>query len=146
MDGVSIAASIISVVVVGLQCIKFIHQTASGIKNGPNAVHKVATASQNLSQFLEQINDLAEQAKETLAGKDIRFLQELQPLLEECVRRLDHIKETLQKFPAASGDHIWNRTKRKTKIYLHEKDFEEMWNVLNHYTQLLGSQLARIDM
>lgn len=142
MEPVGIAASLIAVVTCGLQCIKFIHQTTSGIKNGPNAVQRVATASQNLWQFLEQIDDLAEQARETLAGKDPRFFQELQPLLRECVSRLSHIKEKLQRFPARSGDRLWSRV----KIYLREKDFEEMWNVLNHYIQLLGSQLARMDM
>ncbi len=142
MEGLGVAASVVAVSTIGLQSTKFIYQTLCGIKVGSKAVIKLAMATEDLSKLLEQIKGLAQRAKETLGEHEAKFFEDFSPLLSECVGELKLIKGKLGKFTAASNHQLWNNV----KIYLHEKDFDEMWRNVHHYVQLFGSQLSIAGM
>lgn len=136
MDGLGIAASVIAVITVGLRSSKFIYETVSGIKGGPKTVQNLVTVSRNLSNLLEQIKGLAERANDTLGEHDAKFFDAFRSLLCDCVAELQFIRRELDKFIVASDHQTWNNV----KMYLHEKDFDKMWNSIQHYVQLFGSQ------
>lgn len=136
-----VAASIITVITLGLQSSKFIHETVSGIKGGPATVQKLVKAAQNLSKLLEQIKELAGRATETLGEHDAHFFGGFTPLLSDCVGELQHIRETLGKI-IRSDFTLWNNV----KTYLHEKDFDKMWNSIHYYVHSLGTQLVHAEM
>lgn len=138
MEGVGVAASLITIIVLGLQSSKFIFKTADGIKGAPTTVRKLVTAAKNISQLLEQVKGLAERAKKILGEQDAKFFEDLRPLLNDCVRDLRHIEGKIGKFAVASDHQLWNNV----KTHLHEKDFDKMWNSIHHYVQLFGSQLS----
>lgn len=142
MEGVGVAASFITVVLVGLQSSKFIYETASGILGGPTTIQKLVKAAKNLSNLLEQVHGLAQRAKDTLGEHDARFFEDFRPLLEECVEELQIIQSKLGRFSTASGHKLWNNV----KTHLHEKDFDKMWNTIAHYVQILGSQIVHAGM
>ncbi|ERF68622.1 hypothetical protein EPUS_07183 [Endocarpon pusillum Z07020] len=144
MEGVGVAASFITVVLVGLQSSKFIYEIASEISGGPTTVQKLTKATRNLSKLLEQVRGLAQQANDLLGEHDARFFEDFRPLLCECVRELQLIQRKLDKFDRTPGHKFWNNV----KMHLHEKDFDKMWNTIHHYVQVLGSHLvhAGIDL
>lgn len=136
MDGLGIAASVIAVIRVGLRSSKFIYETVSGIQGGPKTVQKLVTVSRNLSNLLEQIKGLAERANDTLGEHDAKIFDAFRPLLCDCVAGLQFIRRELDKFIVASDHQRWNNV----KMYLREKDFDKMWNSIQHYVQLFCSQ------
>jgi Fungal N-terminal domain of STAND proteins len=142
MESIGVAASIITVITLGLQSSKFIYETGSGIKGGPATVQKLVKAAQNLTKLLEQTKELAGRAKETLGEHDARFFEDFKPLLCDCVGELQHIRETLGKFIGSSDFTFWNNV----RTYLREKDFDRMWNSVHYYVQSLGTQLVHAGM
>ncbi len=136
------AASLITVVLLGLQSSKFIYETASGILGGPATIEKLVKVAKNLSTLLEQVRGLAQRAKETLGEHDARFFDDFRPLLDECVEELQIIQGKLGRFNTASSHKLWSNV----RTYLHEKDFDKMWNTIHHYVQILGSQVAHAGM
>jgi Fungal N-terminal domain of STAND proteins len=142
MEGIGVTASIITVITLGLQSSKFIFEAVSGIKGGPATVQKLVKAAQNLSKLLEQIKEIARRATETLGEHDAQFFEDLKPLLCDCVGELQHIRETLGKITRSSDSTLW----KNVKTYLHEKDFDKMWNRIHYYVQFLGTQLVHAGM
>ncbi len=142
MEGVGVAASFITVVLLGLQSSKFIYETTSGILGGPTTIQKLVKAARNLSTVLEQVRGLAQRAKGTLGEHDARFFEDFRPLLDKCVEELQIIQRKLGRFNTASSHRLWINV----RTYLHEKDFDKMWNTIHHYVQILGSQIAHAGM
>lgn len=138
MEGLGVAASVVAVTTIGLQSLRLIYQTIREIKHGSKAAQKLVLATEYLSKFLEQIKGLAQRAKETLGEHEAKFFENLEPLLSECVGELKLIKKNLDKFTAPSSHRLWNNV----KIFIHEKDVEEMWRNVRHYLQLFESQLS----
>jgi Fungal N-terminal domain of STAND proteins len=137
-----VAASIITVIALGVQSSKFIYETVSGIKGGPATAQKLVKAAQDLSKLLEQFKELAGRVTETLGEHDAQFFEDSKPLLCDCVKELQYIRETLSKFIRSSDLPFWNNV----RTYLHEKDFDKMWNSIHYYVQSLGTQLLHAGM
>ncbi len=138
MEGLGVAASLLAVIVLGLKSSKIIYQIVNGIKGGPIAVQKLANASKHLSELLHQIRETAVQANDILSSNDARFFENFKPIISDCVRDLKPIEEKLGKSTVASGHRLW----QNVKLYIHEKEFEQMGSTVNHYLQLFGSQLG----
>jgi len=139
---IGVGASIITIIILGLNSSKFIYETVSGIRGGPATVQKLVNAAQNLSKLLEQIKELAGRATETLGEHDAHFFEDFKPLLCECVDELQHIQKTLGKIIRSSDFTLWNNV----KTYLREKDFDKMWNSIHYYVESLGTQLVHAGM
>ena len=107
----------------------------SGIKNGPQAVQRVASALQDLSKLLQQLQDCA----------DPFFLRaDLERLVGTCAKDLKAIKDEIGKLakPAANkAVKSWGNLKAMLK----ERDLEGMSNCIRQHVIILSLQMQIIE-
>ena len=146
MEAIGGVASVISVVTLALQSTKAIFEVASSVKHGSDDIDRLARATSNLTELLEVIKRLAEHAESTKSLAEGKLLEELTPLIDQCANALREIVPKLDQVQRDPKDRRWKRVKKQARVYLDTKRIAEIWNVVNHYVQLLGSRLTNASV
>ena len=146
MEAIGGVASIIAVVTLALQSTKVIYEAASSVNHGSDDIDRLAKATSNLEELLEVIKRLAEHAENTKSVADGKLLEELTPLIDQCANALSNIAPKLDQMKIDDKDRPWKKVKKHAKVYLDTKRIAEIWNVVNHYVQLLGSRLTNASV
>ena len=146
MEAIGGVASAITVVTLALQSTKAIYEVASSVKHGSDDIDRLARATSNLIELLEVIMRLVEHAERTRSVAEGKLLKELIPLIDQCANALREIAPKLDQVQKDSKDRRWKRAMKHAKVYLDSKGIAEIWNVVNHYLQLLGSRLTNASV
>jgi hypothetical protein len=146
MEGLGVAASVITVVTIALQSVQFISDTVSQIKDGPHSVNRLTAACSDLKQLFDIVEETAKRSEHILGATDSAFLNDVRPLLEKCVADLESINNTLSRLELPSGARFRDKVTVNAKSYVHAKDLERMWSTVHRYVQLLETRLSHIEV
>ena len=114
----------------------------SHVAHGSDDIDRLARATGNLEKLLEVIKRLAVHAESTNSVAEGRLLEELKHPVEHCANALGHISVKLVKLQKDSKDGRWEKAKKYARVYLDTKGITEIWNIVNHYMQILGACLG----
>jgi len=149
MEAVGFAASLLTLVSAALESTKVIYELASNLVDSPKALENLATAIKHLESILryfERLGTSGSIRREELQQIDDAFWADLSDLLADCNKDLSNIRHHLDKINASSSPHIAKKTRRAIRMKLQERDLEEIWKKLLHYTELFTWQLNRTGM
>lgn len=131
MDGVSGAASVITVVGVALNSTQAIYSFVSGIKNGPKTIQQIMSSIQDLSKLLNQLQGRTDQ---------FDLAAQLDDTVKRCAQDLKAFEQGLAKLSPLVGNRgvrLW----KKLKTSLREKELERTSRVIQSHTAALSLQL-----
>ena len=136
MDGLSGAASVITVFGLALSSTQAIYNIISGIKNGPNAIQSMKSSLQDLLKLLLQLRECTDQ---------LYLAADLEGSVSKCVQDLRAFEHQLAKLcPWADSSRavrFWNNV----KAALQEKDLEMMSAMIQRHVAALSLQLQIIQ-
>ena len=135
MDGLSGAASVITVFGLALSSTQAIYNIISGIKNGPNAIQSMKSGLQDLLKLLQQLTGCPDQ---------FYLAADLEGSVNKCVQDLRASEHQLVKLcPWADSRAVrfWNHV----KAALQEKDLERMFAMIQRHIAALSLQLQIIE-
>ena len=135
MDGLSGAASVITVVGLAVSSTQVIYNIISGIKNGPNAIHSMESSLQDLLKLLLQLKGSTDQ---------LYLAVDLEGSVSKCVQDLKASEDQLAKLcPRVDSKavRLWNNV----KAALQEKDLERMSAMIQRHVTSLSLQLQIIE-
>lgn len=137
MDGVSGAASIVAVIGFALSSTKIVHDTISGIKDGPNAILQTNSALEDLRKILEQI--------EALDAGLTSINANLQNVIRKCATELKAFENKIGCLRILPTDKKLGKAWKRVKTMIKQDDFQNMWHVINRHVSALGLQLQLIE-
>ena len=146
MEALGGVASAITVLTLALQSTKVIYEVVSSISHGSDDIDRLARATSNLQKLLENTKQLAEHVERTKSMVDANLLGKMKPLLDQCADDLGEISRKLSPLQKDSKDRRWKKAIKHTKVYLDTKGATEIWNVVNHYVELLGTCLGNVSV
>ena len=135
MDGLSGAASVITVFGVAVSSAQAIYNIISGIKYGPNAIQSMKSSLQDLLKLLLQLKGCTDQ---------LYLAADLEGFVSKCVQDLKASEDQLAKLsPRADSRAVrfWNNV----KAALQEKDLERMSAMIQRHVAALSLQLQIIE-
>ncbi|KAK0512253.1 hypothetical protein JMJ35_005381 [Cladonia borealis] len=135
MDGLSGAASVITVVGLAVSSTQTIYNIVSGIKNGPNAIQSIKSSLQDLLKLLQQLKGSTDQ---------LYLAVDLEGSVSKCVQDLKASEDQLAKLcPRVDSKavRLWNHV----KAALQEKDLERMSAMIQRHVASLSLQLQIIE-
>ena len=146
MEALGGVASVIAVITLALQSTKVIYEFTSSISHGSDDINRLATATGNLQNLLEDTKLLTEHANRTNSVADGNLLEKIKPLVDRCANDLGEISGKLSHLQKDSKDGRWKKAKKHAKVYLDTKRVTEIWNTVNHYVELLGSSFGNASV
>ena len=135
MDGLSGAASVITVFGVAVSSTQAIYNIISGIKHGPNAIQSMKSSLQDLLKLLLQLKGCTDQ---------LYLAVDLESSVGKCVQDLKASEDQLAKLcPGADSRavRLWNNI----KAALQDKDLERMSAMIQRHIAALSLQLQIIE-
>ena len=135
MDGLSGAASVITVFGLALSSTREIYNVVSGIKSGPKAVQQIASTLKDLSDLLQQ-----------LTGCTDRFYlaADLEETVCKCARDLEALKHDLGKLSTTDTNRavrLW----KNVKVTLKERDLEQISARIQQHIIALSLRMQIIE-
>ncbi|ERF71232.1 hypothetical protein EPUS_08150 [Endocarpon pusillum Z07020] len=130
-------ASVLTFIAVALQSTKSIYEAVSGIKSGPQQVESLASAVRTLDSVLTQLSNCPA-VKSADPETDLKVILSL---IESCKGDVSHYEGELRKVRISLNDKKTEKAWKKVKTILQEKDFQRMWDGVNHHVSALGFQL-----
>lgn len=153
MEALGGVASAITVLTLALQSTKVIYEVVSSISHGSDDIDRLARATSNLQKLLENTKQLAEHVERTksmvdanLLGKMKPLLGKMKPLLDQCADDLGEVSRKLSPLQRDSKDRRWKKAIKHAKVYLDTKGATDIWNVVNHYVEFLGTCLGNVSV
>lgn len=131
------AASVLTFIAVALQSTKSIYEAVSAIKSGPQQVESLASAVRTLQSVLTQLSNCPA-VKSADPETDLKVILSL---IESCKCDVLRYEGELRKVRISPDDKKTGRAWKKFKTILQEKDFQRMWDGVNHHISALGFQL-----
>jgi len=135
MDGLSVAANIISIVTAGVRSAVVIREILNGIKDGPAHVRELGIKVDEVSGLLKQLKVL----QQHVSGNE---LDELSTMTQRCAAELETFEGKISKLRNVPGDRRWAKVRKGLKTILKEDDFLSMSRRLSHYIGVFGVQLG----
>ena len=135
MDGLSGAASVITVVGLAVSSTQTIYNIISGIKHGPHAIQSMTSSLQDLLKLLLQLKGSTDQ---------LYLAVDLEGSVSKCVQDLKACEDHLAKlcpWVDSKAVRFWNNV----KAALQEKDLERMSAVIQRHVASLSLQLQIIE-
>lgn len=133
MDGVSSAASIVTVLGLSLQSIKVIYRVVSGVEDGKEAVQHTLYILKSLEDLLQQLITL---------GTGFESHAHLQVLIQNCAKDLKKFEKKVGKVRMSSSDNKLSRAWTGFKTSLRKNEVTQMGNILQTHVSLLLLQLS----
>ena len=135
MDGLSGAASVLTVFSLALSSIREIYEVVSGIRSGPKTVKQMVFTVKDLSDLLQQ-----------LTGYTDRFYlaADLEETVSKCARDLEPFKGDLAKLSTTDTNkavRLW----KNVKVILKERDLEMMSARIQQHTIALSLRIQIIE-
>lgn len=140
MDGLSVAASLTTLVSVALQSSSFIYQFVKAVHDAPHRTKTLASRVHGLHQILVQIAKLIETQHLSEREESHLHLRELRRALQACANDLQKLQLKLQKLNVAQDKGL-RRAAYAVKSILGSKEFENADAALQEHKQNLGLQL-----
>lgn len=137
-DGLSIAASVITVAGLAYSSSKMLYQTISDIHDAPETFVHLKTDVETLSQTIHFLHQELEKKETDVALSEAQKsnLREIKPTLKACRSACDAFKGKIDKFMRHSKDgHISLRD--KLKLQFHDKEIGAFQARLGSYKSTL---------
>ena len=138
MDGVSGAASVITVVGMALTSVKIMHETISKVRDGPNIVVRTALALEDLQKLLERIRGM--NARLPSSNTD------LQGLIQRCATGLKAFEKKIGGLRILPTDKRSGKAWKRVKTVLKQDDFQQMWEMINQQIRALNLGLQMVGL
>ncbi|KAL9634727.1 MAG: hypothetical protein Q9164_003916, partial [Protoblastenia rupestris] len=135
MDGLSGAASVITVFGLALSSTKVIYSVVSGIKNGPKAIQQIMSSLQDLLKLLQQLIGCTDQ---------FYLAADLEDSVGRCAQDLKAFEHQLAKL-SLSADNRAVRVWKNVKATFQEKDLERMSALVQRHVAALSLQLQIVE-
>ena len=135
MDGISGAASVITIFSLALSSIQVIYNTVKGIKNAPRIIQHMIFSLQDLSNLLEQLRGFTDR---------LYLATDFGGLIAKCAADLKEFEEKLAKLsPPANKKPV--RLWKNIKATLQERDLEMMSGLIQRHVAALSLQMQIIE-
>ena len=135
MDGLSGAASVITVFGLALSSTQVIYNIVSSVKNGPKAIQQTLSSLQDLLKLLQQFTGCTDQ---------FYLVADLEDSVDRCAQDLKAFEHQLAKL-SPSADNRAVRIWKNVKATLQEKDLERMSALIQRHVTALSLQLQIIE-
>ena len=135
MDGVSAAASVITVLGVALSSAQILYNAVSNIQDAPDAILRIASYLKSLSKLLQQLSAMHHSGS---------LANDLDELIRNCAAHLKTLKDKLGKLITSSGNRrvrLW----KNIKYMVQEKHLEKLADLLQQDLAALLIQLSIIE-
>ncbi len=132
-----VAASGIAIIGFALSSTKIIHDTISGIKDGPNEIARTKSALEDLRRILEQVEGLTA----GLASVN----SNLHNVIRNCAADLKAFENKVGCLRILPKDKITGKAWKRVKTMLKQDDFQKMWNTIKWHVSALSLQLQLIQ-
>ena len=135
MDGLSGAASVLTILGLALSSTRDIYNVVSSIRSGPKTVQQIVSTVKDLSDLLEQ-----------LTGYTDRFYlaADLEETVRKCARDLEAFKGDLTKLSTTDKNRavrLW----KNVKVILKERDLEMMSARIQQHIIALSLRMQVIE-
>ena len=139
------AAAAIAVITVSLQSTKLIYQTVEEIRNGPAVVAELASRTRKLDALLQQLLDLICHSQRSITTQDQHLWKSLEHEILQCSDYLNKAADKIKKLDSSLSSHPIEKTWRRIKVSLKDKDLERMSEQMQNYVAMLNTQLHIIN-
>ena len=135
MDGLSGAASVLTIFGLALSSTRDIYKVVSSIRSGPKTVQQIVSIVKDLSDLLQQ-----------LTGYTDRFYlaADLEETVSKCARDLEAFKDDLAKLSKTDSNRavrLW----KNVKVILKERDLEMMSARIQQHILALSLRMQVIE-
>lgn len=127
-------ASLMTLIVLALQSIKFIYETVSGIRDGPKQIQELAAEIKALEAILSQL----ESSSIVGEGAGHPSYTEIKQLIINCCEDVSRYEELLKKLEPSDSEKKLGLLWRRVKTVLKEKDIQRLLNAIQRYVGKLG--------
>lgn len=135
MDGISGAASVITIFSLALSSTQVIYNTVRGIKNAPKVIQHMISSLQDLSNLLKQLRGFTDR---------LYLAADLRGLVAKCAADLKEFEEKLAKLsPPANNKPV--RLWKNIKATLQERDLVKMSGLIQRHIAALSLQIQIIE-
>ena len=136
MDGLSGAASVITVAGMALTSVNIIHETISKVRDGPDIVVQTVSALEDLQELLERIRAMHTRLPSPNTN--------LQGLIQRCATGLKAFEKKIRDLRILPTDKRLGKAWKRVKTVLKQDDFQQIWETINQqiYALSLGLQLV----
>ena len=141
MDGISAAASILTIVTVALQSASYVNAIVTGIKDGPKQARELASAIGDLDRVLQQLSRLKILREEENGCN----LSEFKRLILKCADDVKGFGRTLINSQHLLGDKKLSKAWKQVRSSLKQSDFQQMSRIVNHHFTTLELQLSLLQ-
>ncbi|KAH8688464.1 hypothetical protein BGZ61DRAFT_453250 [Ilyonectria robusta] len=131
MEAIGVGANVLAFVLLGLKSAKFIHETLSAVKDGPEIVQRVARDILQLHWILERVH------QSRAAADDESLLFHAQ----QCVDDLGSLAEIVQRLQLATNERLTGRFWKRIKTVLSEKDLARISTQVTQKASLLDFRI-----
>lgn len=131
MEAIGVGANVLAFVLLGLKSAKFIHETLSAVKDGPEIVQRVARDILQLHWILERVH------QSRAAADDESLLFHAQ----QCVDDLGSLAEIVQRLQLATNERLTGRFWKRIKTVLNEKDLARISTQVTQKASLLDFRI-----
>lgn len=107
-----------TIVTLTLQSTKVIYEVASNISHGSDDINRLARVIKTLERLLKATKRLTEHTERTNTVAEGRLLEDLKPLVGQCVHALREIPPKLVQSQRDSRDGRLRKAKKHAKVYL----------------------------
>ena len=135
MDGLSGAASVITIVSLALSSSQVIYNTVSGIRNGPENLEQLITGLQSLLSVLQQLQG---------SSDSLYLAVNLPEQVQRCAANLKSFEKKLERLSSSTYNKTANLCKN-FKVVLQSKDLDRMVALIQQDVGTLSLQLQIIQ-
>lgn len=146
MEAVGVTPAILAIATAAIQSTKGVYEAVTAIRDGPEAVRRVANASNELLEMLNHFERFEPQLREILAERGDNWSENLHTRLQQCAASMNHIQEELRPYQQSSPYRIRDRMKRTVNYALGEKHIDSLREIIQTETGLLGACMGKLDM
>ena len=135
MDGLSGAASIITVVGVALTSTQVLYNAVSGIRDAPETILQIASNLGSLSKLLQQLRE---------SHESFHLSSDLEELVRKCAANLRTLEEKLGKLitsPESRVVRLW----KSVKVLVQAKHLDKLADLVQQDVAALSLQLSIIE-
>ncbi|KAH6989001.1 hypothetical protein BKA56DRAFT_652463 [Ilyonectria sp. MPI-CAGE-AT-0026] len=131
MEAIGVGANVLAFVLLGLKSAKFIHETLSAVKDGPEIVQQVARDILQLHWILERVH------QSRAAANDESLLFHAQ----QCVDNLGSLAQIVQRLQPATNERLTGRFWKRLKTVLSENDLARISTQATQKASLLDFRI-----
>ncbi|KAI5468103.1 ankyrin repeat-containing domain protein [Mariannaea sp. PMI_226] len=134
-EAVGAGANVLAFVLLGLKSAKFVYETFSIVKDGPDIVQKLATDVCRLHSILTSLH------QSQAAAADQYLLQQAQ----QCTQELQDLAAHLQTLRLLPGDRFTGNCWKRLKVLLKEKELVRIASQINQHASLLSLRMNTLS-